>query len=43
MQGSTVVLEDASDYLDSLYRVRDLDVDRLEPGHGSAIDDAGAP
>lgn len=42
VQGSTVILEDASDYLDSLYRVRDLEVDRIEPGHGDAIDDAGA-
>lgn len=42
MQGSTVVIDDASAYLDSLYRVRDLEVDRLEPGHGDAIDDAGA-
>ncbi len=42
MGGSTVVIEDASAYLDSLYRVRDLGVDRLEPGHGDAMDDAGA-
>lgn len=42
MQGSTVVIEDASDYLQSLYRVRDLGVRRLEPGHGDGIDDAGA-
>jgi glyoxylase-like metal-dependent hydrolase (beta-lactamase superfamily II) len=42
MQGSTVVIEDASDYLQSLYLVRDLGVARLEPGHGDAIDDAGA-
>lgn len=41
MGGSTVVIEDAADYLDSLYKVRDLDVDRLEPGHGDAMDDAG--
>ena len=42
MQGSTVIIEDASDYLDSLYLVRDLGVERLEPGHGDAITDAGA-
>lgn len=42
MEGSTVVMEDARDYLDSLYLVRDLGVERLEPGHGAAIDDAGA-
>jgi glyoxylase-like metal-dependent hydrolase (beta-lactamase superfamily II) len=41
MEGSTVIMEDAAAYLDSLYRVRDLGVGRLEPGHGSAIDDAG--
>lgn len=42
MEGSSVVIEDAAAYLDSLYLVRDLGVARLEPGHGSAIDDAGA-
>lgn len=41
MGGSTVVIEDASAYLDSLYLVRDLDVAKIEPGHGDAIDDAG--
>ena len=41
MEGSTVVMEDAAAYLDSLYKVRDLGVDRLEPGHGMAMDDAG--
>lgn len=41
MGGSTVVLEDASAYLDSLYKVRALGVARLEPGHGDAMDDAG--
>ena len=42
MEGSTVVMEDATDYLDSLYLVRGLGVARIEPGHGSSIDDAGA-
>lgn len=42
MGGSTVIIEDATDYLDSLYLVRDLGVDRLEPGHGDSVDDAGA-
>ncbi|MEN8040052.1 MAG: MBL fold metallo-hydrolase [Actinomycetota bacterium] len=42
MEGSTVVIEDATAYLDSLYLVQDLDVARIEPGHGNAIDDAGA-
>jgi glyoxylase-like metal-dependent hydrolase (beta-lactamase superfamily II) len=41
MQGSTVVMEDAAAYLESLYRVRDLGVDHIEPGHGEAMDDAG--
>jgi glyoxylase-like metal-dependent hydrolase (beta-lactamase superfamily II) len=42
MEGSTVIIEDAAAYLDSLYLVRDLGVARIEPGHGKAIDDAGA-
>ena len=42
MGGSSVIIEDAAAYLNSLYLVRDLDVVRLEPGHGPAIDDAGA-
>ncbi|MGI9665693.1 MAG: MBL fold metallo-hydrolase [Acidimicrobiia bacterium] len=41
MGGSTVVLEDASAYLDSLYKVQALDVERLEPGHGAAMTNAG--
>jgi glyoxylase-like metal-dependent hydrolase (beta-lactamase superfamily II) len=40
MSGSTVVIEDAAAYLDSLYLVRELGVGRLEPGHGPARDDA---
>ena len=42
MGGSTVIMEDATAYLQSLYRVQDLDVRRIEPGHGSSMDDAGA-
>lgn len=42
MGGSTVIIEDAADYLDSLYKVRDLAVARIEPGHGAAMDDAAA-
>lgn len=42
MGGSSVIIEDAADYLDSLYLVRDLGVARLEPGHGDAMDDAAA-
>ncbi len=41
MGGSTVVMDDAAAYLESLYRVRDLGVGRLEPGHGAPMDDAG--
>jgi glyoxylase-like metal-dependent hydrolase (beta-lactamase superfamily II) len=41
MGGSTVVMEDASAYLASLYRVQDLGVERIEPGHGDSTDDAG--
>ena len=42
MGGSTVVMEDATAYMESLYRIRDLDVERIEPGHGPSMDDAGA-
>ncbi len=41
MGGSTVVIEDATAYMASLYRVAALGVDRLCPGHGDLIDDAG--
>jgi glyoxylase-like metal-dependent hydrolase (beta-lactamase superfamily II) len=42
MGGSTVIMEDASAYLESLYRVQDLGAARIEPGHGDSMDDAGA-
>jgi len=42
MGGSTVIMEDATAYLQSLYRVQDLGVRRIEPGHGPSMDDAGA-
>ncbi|MCL1586919.1 MAG: MBL fold metallo-hydrolase [Actinomycetia bacterium] len=42
MGGSSVIIEDAAQYLESLYLVRDLGVARLEPGHGDAMDDAAA-
>jgi glyoxylase-like metal-dependent hydrolase (beta-lactamase superfamily II) len=42
MGGSSVIIEDAAKYLESLYLVRDLGVARLEPGHGNAMDDAAA-
>ena len=41
MEGSTVIIEDATAYLESLYLVQDLAIARIEPGHGSSIDDAG--
>ncbi|MEN8234813.1 MAG: MBL fold metallo-hydrolase [Actinomycetota bacterium] len=41
MGGSTVIMEDAAAYLESLYRVQDLGVARIEPGHGPSMDDAG--
>jgi glyoxylase-like metal-dependent hydrolase (beta-lactamase superfamily II) len=40
MQGSTVILEDAAAYLDSLDRVASLGATRLRPGHGDTIEDA---
>jgi chorismate synthase len=42
MGGSSVIIEDAAQYLDSLYLVGDLEVARLEPGHGDAMDDAAS-
>ncbi len=42
MGGSSVIIEDAAQYLDSLYLVGDLAVARLEPGHGDAMDDAAS-
>jgi glyoxylase-like metal-dependent hydrolase (beta-lactamase superfamily II) len=41
MGGSSVIMEDAAAYLDSLYRVQGLAVDRIEPGHGDSMNDAG--
>jgi len=40
ISGSTVILEDATAYMGSLLRVRDLAPDHLYPGHGSEIPDA---
>jgi len=42
MGGSTVIIEDAGAYFDSLYRVASLGAERLRPGHGDTIDDAAA-
>lgn len=42
MQGSTVIIEDAAAYFDSLDRVAALGAQRLRPGHGDAIEDAAA-
>jgi glyoxylase-like metal-dependent hydrolase (beta-lactamase superfamily II) len=41
MGGSTVIIEDAAAYMESLYKVRELAVSRIEPGHGSPMDEAG--
>jgi glyoxylase-like metal-dependent hydrolase (beta-lactamase superfamily II) len=35
-------MEDAAEYLESLYRVQALGVARLEPGHGAPMDDAAS-
>ena len=40
MGGSTVIIEDAADYMRSLERVLDLAPERLYPGHGPQIPDA---
>ncbi len=42
MGGSTVVIEEMAEYLDSLERVAGLDVDVLYPGHGPTLDDPAA-
>jgi glyoxylase-like metal-dependent hydrolase (beta-lactamase superfamily II) len=42
MEGSTVIIEDAAAYFDSLYRVASLGAERLRPGHGDTIEDAAA-
>lgn len=39
MGGSSVMVEDMSAYLRSLARVRQLQVDRLYPGHGEVMDE----
>lgn len=39
--GSTVVIDDLSDYLRSLHRLQDTNWARLYPGHGPEIEDAG--
>ena len=42
MGGSTVIIDDAAAYLDSLRKVLALDPRRLYPGHGDEIGDAAA-
>ena len=42
MGGSTVIIEDAAAYFDSLYRVASLGASLLLPGHGDEIEDAAA-
>ena len=39
MGGSTVIIDDLGDYLESLRLVRGLDLDMIHPGHGMDIDD----
>ncbi len=38
MSGSSVMIEDLTDYMASLRRVHELDLDRLYPGHGPELD-----
>lgn len=40
MGGSSVIIEDAAAYFDSLNRVAALGAERLRPGHGDVIEDA---
>lgn len=42
MGGSTVIIEDAAAYFDSLHRVASLGAKRIRPGHGDMIEDAAA-
>jgi glyoxylase-like metal-dependent hydrolase (beta-lactamase superfamily II) len=42
MGGSTVIMEDAREYLESLHRILRLGVARIEPGHGPSMGDADA-
>jgi glyoxylase-like metal-dependent hydrolase (beta-lactamase superfamily II) len=41
MGGSTVIIEDAADYMRSLHKVADLGVTTIYPGHGPVMEDAG--
>ncbi len=41
MGGSTVMVDDLVAYLASLERLRDIEIDRMHPGHGPAIEDPG--
>ncbi len=40
MGGSSVIIEDAAAYFDSLHKVAALGVETIRPGHGEVIDDA---
>ena len=42
MGGSTVIIEDATAYFESLYKIESLGVETLHPGHGDIIEDASA-
>jgi glyoxylase-like metal-dependent hydrolase (beta-lactamase superfamily II) len=41
MGGSTVMVEDMADYMESLEKVRNLRPDVIHPGHGPVIDEPG--
>jgi glyoxylase-like metal-dependent hydrolase (beta-lactamase superfamily II) len=42
MGGSTVIIEDAAEYMRSLHKVAGLGVEIIYPGHGPVMDKAGA-
>ena len=42
MGGSTVIIQDATAYFESLYKVEALGVEIIQPGHGDVIEDAAA-
>ena len=42
MGGSTVIIEDAAAYFDSLYKIQALGAETIRPGHGDVIEDAAA-
>ncbi|NND01309.1 MAG: MBL fold metallo-hydrolase, partial [Acidimicrobiia bacterium] len=40
MGGSTVIIEDAAAYFDSLYKIEAIGASTIRPGHGDVIEDA---